>query len=93
MFTENDIRNVIQVYEKKGIVTRDDFLNLDSRPLSDEVLDELQRRGYEEARITEAHLDDYMDYPRAIYNRERFEPKEADEYLIQNVLHSNKFEI
>ena len=33
MFTEQDILNVIEVYESRGIVTRDDFGNLDSRPL------------------------------------------------------------
>lgn len=87
MFTEDDIKAVIEAYEKRGIVTREDFINLDSRPLSEEVLDELYKRGYNEAMMTEAHLEYFKDYSRAIFDPNRYKPDEADKYLIQNVLH------
>ena len=85
MFTEQDIQNVIEAYESRGIVTRDDFGNLDSRPLSDEVLDELRRRGYRSAKMTEAHLPQFVDYSRAIYDPDHYEPDDADELLIKDV--------
>lgn len=87
MFTEQDILNVIEVYESRDIVTRDDFGNLDSRPLSDEVLVELHRRGYRSAKMTEAHLPQFVDYSRAIYDPDQFDPDEADDFLIKYVLH------
>ena len=90
MFTEKDIEQVIEIYETRGIVTRDDFGNMDSRPLSEEVYDEMQRRGYDNVMMTEAHLSGYADYSRAIYNADKYTFKEADEYLIKNVLHEWK---
>ena len=87
MFTEDDIKAVIEAYEKRGIVTREDFINLDSRPLSEEVLDELYKMGYNEAMITEAHLEYFKDYSSAIFDSNRYKPDEADKYLIHNVLH------
>lgn len=86
MFTEDDIKAVIEAYEKRGIVTREDFINLDSRPLSEEVLDELYKRGYNEAMITEAHLEYFKDYSSAIFDPNRYKPDEADKYLIQNFI-------
>lgn len=87
MFTEEDIVNVISVYEECGIVTRNDCANIDSRPLSQEIFDEIQKRGHEEALMIEAHLEGYMDYSRAIFNPDEFKPQEAKTYLIKNVLH------
>lgn len=86
MFTKADMRKVVSAYESNGIVTRNDFFKIDSRPLAKEVLDELRRIGYTEAMITETSTKGRTDYSSAIYNPEHFEPKEADEYLIQNVL-------
>lgn len=43
MFTKADMRKVVSAYESNGIVTRNDFGNIDSRPLAKEVLDELHR--------------------------------------------------
>lgn len=86
MITATDMKKVIDEYEKKGIVTRDDFVNLNSRALSYEVFDKLKKQGYEESSMTEAHLDNFSDYSRAIYNTNKFTKREADLYLIQNVL-------
>lgn len=87
MFAEKDILNIINVYNERGIVTRNDHPNLDSRPLSHEIYDELRKRGYKEVMMVEAHLDGWVDYSRAIYNPNRFEVHEAEEYLIKNVLY------
>lgn len=51
MFTKADMRKVVSAYESNGIVTRNDFFKIDSRPLAKEVLDELRRIGYTEAMI------------------------------------------
>ena len=32
MFTKADMRKVVSAYESNGIVTRNDFVNIDSRP-------------------------------------------------------------
>ena len=90
MFTEQDIQNVIEAYESRGIVTRDDFGNLDSRPLSDEVLDELRRRGYRSAKMTVPgrHMPGAPNRPSiSNYDPDQFDPDEADDFLIKYVLH------
>ena len=45
MLNKKDIDFVINVYERKSIVTRDDCLSLDSRPYAREMCEELKRRG------------------------------------------------
>jgi hypothetical protein len=87
MFTEEDIKNVIAAYEDNGIVTRAECSNLDARPFANELFYELRSRGHEEAEITEAHLENYLDYSSAIFNPQRFTPTEADNYMIKYVLH------
>ncbi len=87
MFTEEDIKNAIVAYEDRGIVTRDECKNLDVRPFDKEIFYELRSRGYQEALMTEAHLTGFRDYSSAIFNPQRFTPKEADNYLIKYVLH------
>ena len=51
MFTEKDIEQVIEIYETRGIVTRDDFGNMDSRHLSEEVYDEIDRKSVVRERV------------------------------------------
>jgi hypothetical protein len=87
MLNKNDVDFVINVYEQKNIVTRDDCLNLDSRPYAREMCEELHRRGYEEASIIESHLPGYFDYSSAIFNTNELTYYEADKYMIDNVLH------
>lgn len=86
MLNKKDIDLVINVYEQKNIVTRDDCLNLDSRPYANEMCAELNRRGYEEASIIESHLLGYSNYSSAIFNLSEFTYDEADKYMIENVL-------
>lgn len=87
MLNEKDIDFVIKVYERKSIVTREDWLSLDSRPYAKEMCKELNRRGYEEASIIESHLSGYLDYSSAIFNSSKFTYNEVDEYMLENVLH------
>ena len=87
MLDKKDIDFVINVYERKSIVTRDDCLNLDSRPYAREMCEELKRRGHEEASIIESHLPRYSDYSTSIFNSSEFNFYEVDEYMINNVLH------
>lgn len=87
MLDKKDIDFVINVYKRKSIVTRDDCLNLDSRPYAREMCEELKRRGHEEASIIESHLPRYSDYSNAIFNSSEFNFYEVDEYMINNVLH------
>ena len=86
MSKQADMRKVVSTYDSNGIVTRTDFVTIDSRSLAKEALDELHRIGHTEAMITETSTKGRTDYSSAIYNPEHFEPKEAEEYLIQNVL-------
>lgn len=87
MLNKKDVDFVISVYEQKNIVTRDDFLNLDSRSYAREMREELQRRGYKKASIMESHLPGYSDYSSAIFNSNEFTYFEVDKYMIDNVLH------
>ena len=75
MLDKKDIDFVINVYERKSIVTRDDCLNLDSRPYAREMCE------------VESHLPRYSDYSNAIFNSSEFNFYEVDEYMINNVLH------
>ena len=77
MHIDDDMITIMHAYETYGIVTRIECPNLDSRPLSDKIMLEMKKRGYEEA---------FIDYSRAIYNPDRFTNKEADEYLVRYVL-------
>lgn len=86
MFTEKDIETVILAYEKNGIVTRNDCKNIDSRVLSDEIYEELSKRGYSSIGMIEEHLDGFTDYSRAIYDTNRMDFHEANKYLKQYVL-------
>lgn len=86
MYTKKDIENVIDAYEQCGIVTRKECKNLDSRPLSQEIYNELLSRGYEEAQLAEIHLENFYDYSRVIYNSDRIDIKEVEKYMIKNVL-------
>lgn len=86
MHIDDDMITIMHAYETYGIVTRIECPNLDSRPLSDKIMLEMKKRGYEEALMTETHLEGFIDYSRAIYNPDRFTNKEADEYLVRYVL-------
>lgn len=61
-------------------------MGLNSRPYADEVFEEMQKRGYGEALMSEPHLDNYEDYSRVIYNPDVYSHKEAEKYMIKNVL-------
>ena len=87
MLNKTDINLVINVYENKGIVTRDDLLSLDSRPYANEMCKELKKNGYEEASIMESHLPGYSDYSSVIFNTDDFNYDEVDKYMINYVLH------
>lgn len=87
MLEKKDVDFVINVYEQKNIVTRDEWLSLDSRPYAREMREELNRRGYKEASIIESHLPGYSDYSSAIFNSSEFDYKEVNKYMIDNVLH------
>jgi hypothetical protein len=86
IYTEEQMKIIIKAYEKNGIVTRGDCIGLNSRPYADEVFSELKRRGYTEAAMSEPHLNNYTDYSRVIFNSDKYDYKEADEYMIQNIL-------
>lgn len=85
-YTEEQMEIIIKAYAENGIATRKDYVGLDTRPYADEVFRELQRRGYSEAAMCEPHLDGYIDYSRVIFNTDVYSYKEADEYMIHNVL-------
>ena len=86
MYNEEQMQIIISAYQKNGIVTRNDYAGVDSRPYAKEVHTELQRRGYIEAAIIEAHLENYIDYSSVIFNPNIYDYKEAEAYMIQNVL-------
>lgn len=86
MFTEEQIRIIISAYEQNGMVTRNDYVGLDTRPRAKEVYTELKKRGYSEVAITEPHLENYVDYSSVVFNSKLYSYKEVEEYMIQNVL-------
>ena len=69
------------------VVEKYECSNLDARPFANELFYELRSRGHEEAEITEAHLENFLDYSSAIFNPQRFTPTEVDNYMIKYVLH------
>lgn len=85
-YTEEQMEVIIKAYVQNGIVTRKDYFGLDLRPYADEVFEELQKRGYSEAAMCEPHLEGYVDYSRVIFNSDVYSYKEAEEYMVKNVL-------
>ncbi len=86
MFTEEQIQIIISAYEQNGIVTRNDYIGMNTRPRAKEVCQELQKRGYLEAFLFEPHLENYIDYSGVIFNSELYDYKEVEKYMIQNIL-------
>lgn len=84
--TEREMKKVIEAYETRGIVTRNECRSIDSRALSKEILKEMHNRGYSEAKKEEANLEGYVDYSNIIYNSDVIEFQEAKDYLIKHVL-------
>lgn len=86
MLTEEQIQIILSAYEQNGIVTRNDYVGLNTRPRAKEVYEELQRRGYREALLIEPHLENYRDYSGVIFNSDLYDYKEVEKYTIKNIL-------
>lgn len=85
MITVDQMNAVIDAYMTKGIVTRNECSNMDSRPLAEEIYDKLKELGCKVSSV-EANINNYADYTRAVYDPDKFDYKEAIEYLKKNVL-------
>jgi len=85
-YTDDAMEIIISAYLEKGIVTRNDYPNLDSRPWGRGVVQQMENRGYYEASYAEEHTDDFYDYSGVLYNPNVFSREEAMEYLKNRVL-------
>lgn len=83
--TKKDLDEIKRIYEENGIITRNDWASLNSRPYAEAIYDRLVEDGYS-AIGEEFHLDSYIDYCIAIYDPKRYEREEVEKYMRDNVL-------
>ncbi|MGU8470241.1 hypothetical protein ACV3P7_03175 [Clostridium perfringens] len=87
----NEIEKTIKVYEKIGIVTRNDVASMDmysgSKLLFEALRDDLKRRNRSDKIVLkEVGLHGHFDYSSVIFNVEKYSHKEIEEYMIKYVL-------
>ena len=83
---QKEIKIIIDAFEAEGIVTRNDSVLLNGRPSGKALEKELHQKGYTNARYTEAELNNYKDYSGVVYDCERYNLHEAQEYLKTYIL-------
>lgn len=88
-YKEEDIMDLIEVYEREDIVTRDEFPSIDLRSYGRGLEREMKKRGFDEATYTEGALENYADYSGVLFNSKRYSEKEAIAYLCKEVLKSS----
>lgn len=86
MISEEQMQIIIKAYEQNGIVTKKDYIGMNTRPRAKEVYDELEKRGYLEALLIEPHLENYLDYSGVVFNSDLYDIKEVEKYTIENIL-------
>lgn len=84
-WTDHEIEELVQVLETKGIATRNDNPDLNSR-ISRNIGCVFERKGYAHYVYIEEALPNYADYCGAVYNINFFDDEEAREYLRKHVL-------
>lgn len=83
---EYEVKKVIEALTEKGIATRLDCVSLDCRAFGRTIIDELKKRGIENALYTEGALDNYFDYSGVVFDPDYYNYNEVVEYLRLNVL-------
>ena len=85
-YSDETMAIIISVFLTNGIVTRDDYPGLDSRPFARGLVNEMEKRGYTEVGYVEEHLEGFYDYTGALYDTEHYNVISAREYLKKYIL-------
>lgn len=85
-YTDDVMEIIINAYLEKGIVTRNEYPGIDSRPFGRGLEAEMRRRGYDNVDYVEEEVGNYYDYSGALYNESLYDMYSAKEYLRTHVL-------
>lgn len=85
-YSESDIKQIIDIYMSKGIVTRKEWPDIDMRPYGRGLQYELEKRGIDNVQYTEGEVGNYRDYSGVLYDDTKYSQEEALEYLCNKVL-------
>lgn len=85
IWTDEEVEALIDILETKGIATREDNPNLDSR-ISRNIVKVFESKGYNWYKYLEVALDNYYDYSGVLYNNNMFSVLEVQIYVRKYVL-------
>lgn len=85
-FNQEEIDRVIEIYDEKGIVTRNECLSIDSRTFGRHLQCRFEDLGYETALYTEIHTVNWRDYSGVLFDTNRITLKEVEKYMFEKVL-------
>ena len=89
-YNDTVMNAIINIYLRQGIVTRNEYPSIDSRPFGRGLVAEIEKRGYTNVGYVEENDRNYSDYSGAIYDKSLYNIHGAKEYLRTYVLNTDK---